>query len=156
MAEVTCLPQNIEQNPCRPNTLWDGQNDIGSCPSGSSTPTFFGCSDSGNMFSDFDDLVNSVNLASVIREDSIYRCLELEDLIKNGSSFSQNICGSNVDRLRSSFTSAKTFMVRLFRGCASNSNPYAGCFPVKRSVRKLSIKSCILVFHPPVGGFDIH
>ena len=156
MAEVTCLPQNIEQNPCRPNTLWDGQNDIGSCPSGSSTPTFFGCSDSGNMFSDFDDLVNSVNLASVIREDSIYRCLELEDLIKNGSSFSQNICGSNVNSLRSSFTSAKTFMVRLFRGCASNSNPYAGCFPVKRSVRKLTIKSCILVFHPPVGGFDIH
>jgi hypothetical protein len=92
----------------------------------------------------------------VVNDDSIYRCRELEDLIKNGSSISQNICGTNVDRLRSSFTTANTFMIKLFRGCSSDSNPFAGCFPVKRSVRKYTIKSFIVVLHPPVGGVDIY
>jgi hypothetical protein len=135
--QLTFLPQ---VNTCRPGRDWNTLSEIGSCPAGSQLPpTFVGCSASSNLFSDFDNMANSVDGLSAVLENQFYRCTELENRLKNGSFISRTICGTDTSSTDyREFLNSYTVMIKLFTcssGSPSNQNPYAGCFPVKRSVR---------------------
>jgi hypothetical protein len=130
----------LQQNTCRPGRDWNTLSEIGACPAGSQPPpTFIGCSTSSNMFSDFDNMANSVYGLSAVLKDESYRCTELENRLKNGTLTPGDICGSNASSTDfREILNSNTYLIRLFTcssGSSSNQNPYAGCFPVKRSVR---------------------
>jgi hypothetical protein len=124
-----------------------------------SLPKFIGCSSDGSVFSDFDNRVNSVLLNDLFQEDSIFRCLDLEQKIKNQSvDGSKQACSYDLSKIRDTlFVPAKTFFIRLVTCPQSSSlsaSPFAGCFPVKRSVRQLLTESLAIVLIPIIGGID--
>ncbi len=111
------------------------------------------------MFSNFDYLVNSVRLNDVLQENSAFRCLDLETTIKNQSfDSSKQSCSYDLSTIRKSlFDPAKTFFVKLVtcpQSLSLSASPFAGCFPVKRSVRQLLAVSLAIVLFPMAGGID--
>lgn len=136
---------NIYPNKCKPQQDWKSSTEIGSCPADSiniaNSPNFEGCSDSvGIKMTSFVEKANSFSSYELLQDDSVYRCIDLEMSIKNGTLSenwrSKKVCTYDMDLARTTLMQTKTFFVRLFKcpGSSSVPNPYAGCFPVKRSV----------------------
>jgi hypothetical protein len=147
MFQVIFLPQQVNVDSCNPRDDWNSESrEIGSCPAGSKSPNFVGCPDSSNLFSDFDNQVNSVDLFEVVRDESKYRCVQLENLIKNGSA-PFRMCKSDANNFRENFELANTYLIKLFTcsNGSSSGDAYAGCYPVKRSVRQHTI-ICRVIF----------
>jgi hypothetical protein len=124
-----------------------------------SLPQFIGCSSDGSLFSDFDNRANSVHLNDLLQENSIFRCLDLEQTIKNQSvDGSKQACSYDLSKIRDTlFHPAKTLFIKLVT-CPQSSplsaSPFAGCFPVKRSVRQLMTESLAIDLIPITGGID--
>ncbi len=147
MIQVIFLPQQVNEDKCNPRVDWNLEYpEIGSCPAGSKSPNFIGCSYSSNLFSDFDNQVNSVDLFEIVRDESKYRCVQLENMIKNGSALFQT-CRSDANSFRENFELANTYFIKLFTcsNGSSSGNAYTGCNPVKRSVRQ-HIIICHVIF----------
>lgn len=163
---VTLRSQNIYPNKCKPQQDWKSSTEIGSCPADSiniaNSPNFEGCSDSvGIKMTSFVEKANSFSSYELLQDDSVYRCIDLEMSIKNGTLSenwrSKNVCTYDMDLARTTLMQTKTFFVRLFKcpGSSSVPNPYAGCFPVKRSVSQTLMKSHLSVLIYDAGGVDI-
>ena len=147
--QITHCSQSIFPNKCKPQQDWKSGTEIGACTAdlnyNAESPNFTGCSDSfGLKVKNFVEMANSISSYELLQDDSGYRCIDLEMLIKNNSLSailsSKLVCTYNMELVRNTLLQTRTFFVRLFKcpsGSSSIPNPYAGCFPVKRSVSQM-------------------